>query len=99
MRRTALKLNLRYGTRQGTTDFATVRAGAPAMMKAGGSIVLCATATARAGFAIHEVIAAAKGGVISLMAFLVHAAKSWIAGQVIDVSGGLSTTLSSTRPR
>lgn len=49
-----------------TTAFATVRAGARAMMNTGGSIVLCATAAARAGFANHEAVAAAKGGVISL---------------------------------
>lgn len=49
-----------------TTAFATVRAGAKAMMSTGGSIVLCATAAARAGFANHEAIAAAKGGVIGL---------------------------------
>ncbi len=49
-----------------TTAFATVRAGAKAMMTTGGSIVLCATAAARSGFANHEAIAAAKGGVISL---------------------------------
>ena len=36
------------------------------MMNTGGSIVLCATAAARAGFANHEAVAAAKGGVISL---------------------------------
>ncbi len=49
-----------------TTAFATLRAGARAMMNTGGSIVLCATAAARAGFANHEAVAAAKGGVISL---------------------------------
>ncbi len=49
-----------------TTAFSTVRAGAKAMMSTGGSIVLCATAAARAGFANHEAIAAAKGGVIAL---------------------------------
>jgi NAD(P)-dependent dehydrogenase (short-subunit alcohol dehydrogenase family) len=49
-----------------TTAFSTVRAAAKAMMSTGGSIVLCATAAARAGFANHEAIAAAKGGVISL---------------------------------
>jgi len=49
-----------------TTAFATVRAAAKAMMNSGGSIVLCATAAARAGFANHEAIAAAKGGVIGL---------------------------------
>lgn len=49
-----------------TTAFATVRAGAKAMMSTGGSIVLCATAAARTGMANHEAIAAAKGGVIGL---------------------------------
>jgi NAD(P)-dependent dehydrogenase (short-subunit alcohol dehydrogenase family) len=50
-----------------TTAFATVRAGAKAMMSTGGgSIVLCATAAARSGFANHEAIAAAKGGVMGL---------------------------------
>ncbi len=49
-----------------TTAFAAVRAGAKAMMSTGGSIVLCATAAARTGFANHEAIAAAKGGVIGL---------------------------------
>jgi NAD(P)-dependent dehydrogenase (short-subunit alcohol dehydrogenase family) len=48
------------------TAFATVRAGAKAMMATGGSIVLCSTAAARAGFANHEAIAAAKAGVIGL---------------------------------
>lgn len=49
-----------------TTAFSAVRAGAAALRETGGSIVLCATAAARAGFANHEAIAAAKGGVISL---------------------------------
>jgi len=49
-----------------TTAFATVRAAAKVMQNTGGSITLCATAAARAGFANHEAIAAAKGGVISL---------------------------------
>lgn len=49
-----------------TTAYATVRAGAKALGPAGGSIVLCATAAARTGFANHEAIAAAKGGVIGL---------------------------------
>ncbi|MBY0376047.1 MAG: SDR family oxidoreductase [Bryobacteraceae bacterium] len=49
-----------------TTAYATVRAGAKAMMSTGGSIVLCATAAARTGLANHEAIAAAKGGVIGL---------------------------------
>jgi NAD(P)-dependent dehydrogenase (short-subunit alcohol dehydrogenase family) len=50
-----------------TTAFATVRAGAKAMLSTGGSIVLLATAAARAGFANHDAIAAAKSGVIGLM--------------------------------
>ena len=49
-----------------TTAFSTVRAGARALMSTGGSIVLCATAAARAGFSNHDAIAAAKGGVIGL---------------------------------
>lgn len=49
-----------------TTAFSAVRAGAKALLSRGGSIVLCATAAARAGFANHEAIAAAKGGVIGL---------------------------------
>lgn len=49
-----------------TTAFHTVRAGGKAMMATGGSIVLCSTAAARAGFANHEAIAAAKAGVIGL---------------------------------
>jgi len=43
-----------------TTAYATVRAGAKALMSTGGSIVLCATAAARTGMANHEAIAAAK---------------------------------------
>ncbi len=49
-----------------TTAYATVRAGVKALGSAGGSIVLCASAAARTGFANHEAIAAAKGGVIGL---------------------------------
>ncbi len=49
-----------------TTAYATVRAGAKALWSSGGSIVLCATAAARTGFANHEAIAAAKGGVMGL---------------------------------
>ncbi len=49
-----------------TTAFATVRAGAKAMLSTGGSIVLCSTAAARTGMANHEAIAAAKAGVIGL---------------------------------
>ena len=57
--RETLEINL-------TSAFSTVRAAAKAMMNTGGSIVLCSTAAARAGFANHEAIAAAKGGVIGL---------------------------------
>lgn len=46
--------------------FATVRAGAKAMRKNGGSIVLMSTAAARVGLPNHEAIAAAKAGVIGL---------------------------------
>lgn len=49
-----------------TTAFATVRAGAKAMLSTGGSIVLLATAAARTGLPNHEAIAAAKGGVMGL---------------------------------
>jgi NAD(P)-dependent dehydrogenase (short-subunit alcohol dehydrogenase family) len=49
-----------------TTAFATVRAGAKALMQGGGSIVLCSTAAARTGLANHEAVAAAKAGVIGL---------------------------------
>jgi 3-oxoacyl-[acyl-carrier protein] reductase len=50
-----------------TSAFAVVRAAAPAMRKTGGSIVLASSAAAQTGIANHEAIAAAKGGVISLM--------------------------------
>ncbi len=49
-----------------TSAFAAVRAGARAMMKDGGAIVLVSTAAARIGLANHEAIAAAKGGVQGL---------------------------------
>lgn len=48
------------------TAFATVHAGAGALRKGGGSIVLCSTAAARAGLPNHEAIAAAKAGVQGL---------------------------------
>jgi NAD(P)-dependent dehydrogenase (short-subunit alcohol dehydrogenase family) len=48
------------------TAFAAVRAGARAMSKGGGSIVLMASAAARVGLPNHEAIAAAKGGVVGL---------------------------------
>ncbi len=46
--------------------FGAVQAAAKAMRKTGGSVVLFATAAARAGLPNHEAIAAAKGGVIGL---------------------------------
>lgn len=47
--------------------FATVRAGARAMMKSGGSLVLISSAAARVGLVNHEAIAAAKAGVEGLV--------------------------------
>jgi len=49
-----------------TTAFAAIRAGAKAMLKTGGSIVLVSSAAASVGLANHEAIAAAKAGVIGL---------------------------------
>jgi len=49
-----------------TSAFGTVKAGAKFLRKNGGSIVLLASAVARAGFANHEAIAAAKSGVMGL---------------------------------
>jgi NAD(P)-dependent dehydrogenase (short-subunit alcohol dehydrogenase family) len=49
-----------------TSAFGTVKAGAKLLRRNGGSIVLLASAVARAGFANHEAIAAAKAGVIGL---------------------------------
>ncbi|MCX6592220.1 MAG: SDR family oxidoreductase [Acidobacteria bacterium] len=49
-----------------TTAWATVRAGAKAMMSTGGSIVLLSTAAARIGLTNHEAISAAKAGVEGL---------------------------------
>ena len=46
--------------------FAVVRAGAKAMRRSGGSIVLMASAAARVGLPSHEAISAAKAGVIGL---------------------------------
>jgi NAD(P)-dependent dehydrogenase (short-subunit alcohol dehydrogenase family) len=46
--------------------FAVVRAGARAMRKDGGSIVLMSSAAAQVGLPSHEAIAAAKAGVIGL---------------------------------
>lgn len=50
-----------------TTAFATVRAGAKALRKGGGSIVLVSSAAANIGLANHEAIAAAKAGIEGLM--------------------------------
>lgn len=49
-----------------SSAFFVVKAGARAMMKDGGAIVLVASAVATAGLANHEAIAAAKGGVAAL---------------------------------
>lgn len=46
--------------------FAVVRAAAAQMRTSGGSVVLVSSAAARAGFANHEAIAAAKAGIIGL---------------------------------
>jgi NAD(P)-dependent dehydrogenase (short-subunit alcohol dehydrogenase family) len=48
------------------TSFAAVHAGAAAMQKNGGSIVLLSSAAARIGLPNHEAIAAAKAGVVGL---------------------------------
>jgi len=50
-----------------TSAFAVVRAAAPRMRDTGGSIVLASSAAAQTGLANHEAIAAAKGGIISLV--------------------------------
>lgn len=47
--------------------FYILRAGAKAMMGAGGSIVLVSSAAGRLGLQNHEAIAAAKAGIIGLM--------------------------------
>lgn len=49
------------------TAFNTVRAGARAMLKSGGSIVLVSSAAARLGLPNHDAIAAAKSGVEGLV--------------------------------
>ncbi len=49
-----------------STAFATVRSASKRLSKNGGSIVLISTAAARHGYANHEAIAAAKGGVLGL---------------------------------
>lgn len=55
-----LRLNL-------VTAFNVVRAGARAMRRGGGSVVLVSSAAARLGLANHEAIAAAKAGVEGLV--------------------------------
>lgn len=47
--------------------FFVLRAATRAMRKEGGSVVLCSSAAAQVGLANHEAIAAAKGGIISLV--------------------------------
>ena len=64
------------------TAFNTVKAGARAMMKDGGSIVLMTSAVARTGLKNHEAIAAAKGGVTGLM----RAAAATYAGRGVRVN-------------
>lgn len=48
------------------TAFFTVKSAARAMLKTGGSIVLCSSAVARTGLMNHEAIAAAKAGIVGL---------------------------------
>lgn len=48
------------------TSFFTVKAGARALMKSGGSIVLSASAVAQVGLNNHEAIASAKAGIMGL---------------------------------
>lgn len=50
-----------------TSAFAVIRAAAPQMREHGGSIVLASSAAAQTGIANHEAIAAAKGGIISMV--------------------------------
>lgn len=50
-----------------TTSFAVVRAAGKHLHNTGGSVVLVSSAAAIKGIANHEAIAAAKGGIISLM--------------------------------
>jgi NAD(P)-dependent dehydrogenase (short-subunit alcohol dehydrogenase family) len=76
--------------------FATVRAAAPAMRKAGGSIVLISSAAARVGLANHEAIAAAKAGVIGLMLSAAATYASW-GVRVNAVAPGLVRTPLSAR--
>jgi NAD(P)-dependent dehydrogenase (short-subunit alcohol dehydrogenase family) len=62
--------------------FAAVRAGARAMSKSGGSIVLMSSAAARVGLPNHEAIAAAKAGVVGLA----RSAAATYAGRGIRVN-------------
>lgn len=48
------------------TAFYTVKAGARALMKHGGAVVLSASAVAQVGLTNHEAIASAKAGIIGL---------------------------------
>ena len=64
------------------TAFNAVKAGARAMMREGGSIVLMTSAVARTGLKNHEAIAAAKGGVTGLM----RAAAATYAGRGVRVN-------------
>ena len=48
------------------TAFFAVKTAARAMLKTGGSIVLCSSAVARTGLVNHEAIAAAKAGIVGL---------------------------------
>lgn len=74
-----------------TTAFNTVKAAAKTMRKNGGSVVLMSSGVARAGFANHEAISAAKAGVIGLM--LAAAATYASAGiRVNAVAPGLVRT-------
>lgn len=62
--------------------FGAVRAGAKALMKEGGDIVLVASAAAQVGLVNHEAIAAAKAGVIGLA----RSAAATYAGRGIRVN-------------
>jgi NAD(P)-dependent dehydrogenase (short-subunit alcohol dehydrogenase family) len=64
------------------TAFNTVKAGARAMMREGGSVVLMTSAVARTGLKNHEAIAAAKGGVTGLM----RAAAATYSGRGVRVN-------------
>ncbi|MCA9797039.1 MAG: SDR family oxidoreductase [Candidatus Eremiobacteraeota bacterium] len=64
------------------TAFAVVRAGARAMMRRGGSIVLVSSSAAQLGLANHDAIAAAKGGVEAL----VRSAAAGYAGRNLRVN-------------